>query len=381
MSDVVNVALIAIACSGVVGLAGLAALTALRRASMRVTLTAVAAVTVAAMVAGVVGTAQAMFLDAHDLGVVIEVSLVAGVVALAVALLLGHRVVKGSQALARSARTLGDIGGFAPAYPPTAELAALSRELAAANQRLAKSRDRERALEASRRELVAWVSHDLRTPLAGMRAMAEALEDGLAADPMRYHRQIRLEVDRLAAMVDDLFELSRIHAGTLQLSLAQVRLGDLVSDALAGADALARARGVTLSGDAFGSDDRDDSAPLVVRADSRELSRVLTNLVVNAIRHTPGDGSVSVRARSAGEHAILEVTDGCGGIPAGDLDRVFDVGWRGTGARTPGPDGGAGLGLAIARGIVEAHHGRISVENTAHGCRFAVMLPRGPHQP
>src|SRR5207253_6633093 len=117
----------------------------------------------------------------------------------------------------------------------TAELDGLRRELTTTADRLAESRERERALERSRRELVAWVSHDLRTPLAGLRAMAEALEDGVATDPARYHHRIRVEADRLAALVDDLFELSRIQAGALRLTLERVPVADVVSDALASA--------------------------------------------------------------------------------------------------------------------------------------------------
>jgi signal transduction histidine kinase len=363
-----EVALIAALTTGVVGLIGAGLLYALRRASLRITVTLVAVTTALAVVAAVAATAQAMFLDAHDLGVVVEVTVVAGAVSTVLALVLARWVIRGSRELATATRDFGTTGAFAaPADPPTAELAELARELAATDRRLAESRERERALESSRRELVAWVSHDLRTPLAGLRAMAEALEDGVAADPVRYHRQIRAEVDRLAGLVDDLFELSRIQSGTLQLTMTAVPVADLVSDALSGADALAKARGVRLAGTASG--------PIAVRADSRELSRVLTNLVLNAIRHTPADGTVAVDAGNADGATVLAVTDGCGGIPDADLARVFDVGWRGTEARTPGPQSGAGLGLAIARGIVEAHAGSITVANTGRGCRFEVRLP------
>ena len=249
--------------------------------------------------------------------------------------------------------------------PATAELEAVSRELAATSARLAESRDRERALEASRRDLVAWISHDLRTPLAGLRAMSEALEDGVAADPDRYLRQIRTEVDRLNDMVGDLFELSRIHAGTLPLSRSRISLYDLVGDALAGADPLAREYGVQLVGDGV--------EPVPVEVDGREMSRVLGNLLVNAIRRTPADGTVAVAAASGPDGVVLSVTDGCGGIPDEDLPKVFETGWRGTHARTP--PAGAGLGLAIVRGIVEAHQGRATVHNVPGGCRFEVVLP------
>ena len=174
----------------------------------------------------------------------------AAVVSLATALLLGRWVVARSRALTLAARSFGDGGDFtSPDGPATAELADLSRELEATSAKLAESRERERALETSRRELVAWISHDLRTPLAGLRAMSEALEDGVAADPDRYLRQIRTEVERLNGMVGDLFELSRIHAGTLALSPSRISLYDLVGDALAGVDPLAREHGVRLVGD------------------------------------------------------------------------------------------------------------------------------------
>jgi signal transduction histidine kinase len=368
MRDLLVVVAIAGAASGAIGLGGLVALRLRRRRSLRASLVIVAVVTVLAMIGGMVATAQAMFLSAHDLAVAVVVAVISGGVALILALTLGRIVVADSRALAAAVRQLGD-SSLDAGQPRalTAELAQVSEQLAHTGQRLTESRARERALEQSRRELVAWVSHDLRTPLAGLRAMAEALEDAVAADPRRYHRQIRTEVDRLAAMVDDLFELSRIQAGALRLSLGRVGLADLVSDALAGAQPLAAARRVRLLGKA--------EAPAAVTADGTAIGRALVNLVMNAIRHTPSDGTVEVVAEIADEHALFAVSDACGGIPEPDLGRLFEVGWRGTHARTPGPDGGAGLGLAITQGIVEAHHGDIRVENTGVGCRFEVRLP------
>jgi signal transduction histidine kinase len=367
VNPTVQVILIAAGYAAAVSLVGALALRLLRTRSVRLSLAAIGVTTVLAMIAATVATAQAMFLSSHDFGVVVLVSVVAGAVALGVSFVLAQQLVTGSRALARAARAIGDGEPPAVTRPPTAELAALSRELAATSDRLAESRRREQALESSRRELVAWVSHDLRTPLAGLRAMAEALEDGVADDPARYHKQIRMGVDRLAGLVDDLFELARIHAGSLELTLERVSLADLVSDTLAGVDAIARARGVHVTGSAAGD--------VPVHADSREISRVVTNLVVNAIRHTGLEGRVELRAYPADGRGVLAVADTCGGIPEADLPRVFDVAWRGTNARTPGPDGGAGLGLAIVRGIVEAHHGQITVANTGTGCRFEVSLP------
>ncbi|MET9252723.1 HAMP domain-containing sensor histidine kinase [Streptomyces sp. NPDC048182] len=366
MRDTLLIALYAFAGAATTGLLGVGVLRLIRRRSLTASLAVVTAVAVLAMLAGTLAVAWAMFLSPHDLSVVTTVAVMAAVVSLATALLLGRWVVARSRELTAAARSFGDGGGFAaPTAPATAELAALSRELAATSARLAEARERERALESSRRDLIAWISHDLRTPLAGLRAMSEALEDGVATDPGRYLRQIRTEVERLDAMVGDLFELSRIHAGALPLTPARISLYDLVGDALAGADPLAREHGVRLVGDAV--------AALPVEVDGQKMSRVLGNLLVNAIRRTPADGTVAVAAERSPEGVVVSVTDGCGGIPEADLPRVFDTGWRGTDARTP--PAGAGLGLAIVRGIVEAHRGRATVRNIPGGCRFEVTLP------
>ncbi|MFI2239616.1 sensor histidine kinase [Streptomyces chrestomyceticus] len=369
--------IVALAALGAVaaGLPAAAAVRVLRRRSVALSLFAAGALAVVTMAAGTVAVARAMFLSAHDLGVVMAVVAVSGVVSLGAALLFGRRIAAGSRQLAEAARTVGSEGGFAaPAEPPTAELAALADALEESGTRLARARERERVLDAARRDLVAGISHDLRTPLAGLRAMAEALEDGVVtgADATRYHARMRVEVDRLAGLVDDLFELSRIQAGALTLSLSRVSVYDLVDDALAGARPLAAAGGVRLVGGGV--------AAVPVRVDAQQITRVLGNLLVNAIRATPADGTVAVSARRADAgRVVLAVEDGCGGIPEADLPRVFDTGWRGAPARTPRADGGsgAGLGLAIVRGIVEAHAGRVTVGNTARGCRFEVELPGG----
>ena len=359
--------------SGGVGVIGGLLLWLGRRASVRWLTVGVAAVAVLAVLAGTLATAQAMFLSRHDLGVVALVATVAGLVALAFALAVGSALAGWSRTLQEEARRFGDHGTFVPGRTGPAEFAELSDELRRTSERLAQSRDREVALEQSRRELVSWVSHDLRTPLAGLRAMTEALEDGLADDPGRYHAQMRAEVERMVRMVDDLFELSRIHAGVMKLSPQPVALGDVVSEALASADSVARAQGVRLGG-------MVDEGVLVT-ADPAGLSRVVSNLLMNAIRHTPADGVVEVHGRAVPEGVELTVTDGCGGLAPEDMQRVFDVAWQGSMARTPGsldaPIGGAGagLGLAIVKGIVEAHLGQVAVANHEPGCRFLVTLP------
>jgi signal transduction histidine kinase len=364
------VAGIAAGWSGAVGLVGLLLGWAMRRGSLRYLPAGVALVAVFAVVAGVVGTSRAMFLSDHDYTVVLMVSLVAGTIALAFAMAVGHGVVHWSTSLRDDARRFGEIGEFTSAGGGPAEFQQLSRELTRTSTRLNESRAREVRLEESRRELVSWVSHDLRTPLAGLRAMTEALEDGLAPDPDRYHRRMRTEVDQMVRMVDDLFELSRIHAGVLALSPQAVALADLVSETIAGADPVAHAGRVRLGGYV-------DESVLVV-ADPAELSRVLGNLVMNAIRHTPPGGTVQILGRSLPGQIELSVSDGCGGIAEQDLARVFDVAWQGNEARTPHSGGGAGLGLAIVKGIVEAHRGTVGVRNEEAGCRFVVLLPHRP---
>jgi signal transduction histidine kinase len=359
---------------------------ALRRRSLRWSFAAVAVCGVLSFVVGVVATARAMFLSSHDLGVVLRVSAAAGVVSLAFALLVARHALRSTARLRDATRELGEHGVFVPPDDGPAELVAVATQLAETSRRLAESAQRERSLEASRRDLVAWVSHDLRTPLAGLRAMAEALEDGMVDDPRRYHVQMRETVDRMAWMVDDLFELSRIHSGALQLTVEPVSLEDAISEALEVSTPVAEARGVRLGGYA--------EPGVAIRADPRELGRMLGNLVTNAIRHTPSDGAVEVTGRARGAHIELSVSDGCGGIPEDDLPRVFDLAWRGSSARTPVGSGprsatgagadavgatplgsGAGLGLAIVRGIAEAHRGTVRVDNVGSGCRFLVKLP------
>jgi len=354
MSPMLQVVLVAGAVAAAVGLAGFAIFVLLARRSIAAAAVIPTATTVLAFTAGVGVAAWTMFLSRHDLGVLVVICASAGVVALCTGLLLATRV----------------------------------RRLQADVMREAEERDRERALESSRRDLVSWVSHDLRTPLAGLRAMAEALEDGVASDPARYHHQIRIEVDRLSAMVDDLFELSRIHTGALRLRLERERVlaVDVVSDALAGAHPYALSRGVTLTSGSEPSSETaaSASAPAVIDVDERQIQRALGNLVLNAIRHTPDDGHVDVSCYPDPDEAdvVFAVTDECGGIPDADLPHVFEVAWRGEAARSPDAAAGAGLGLAIARGIVEAHDGVIAAANVGNGCRFEVRLPRaGGHPP
>jgi signal transduction histidine kinase len=361
----------------VAGLVAGALLYALRRAAIGVQAAVAALAAVLAVAIGVAWAASQMFLMKHDLRVLWVVLISAGTAGLIVAVLLGRRVATASRSVGEIARRLGQDGpeagpggGGRPAAP--GELAALAAELEQTSARLAEAQAQATALERSRRELVAWVSHDLRTPLAGVRAMIEALEDRVVEDDAtvtRYYATMRREIDRLAGLVNDLFELSRIQSGALALDIESVALDELVGDAVAGAAIAATAKGVDLRGEV------GDPSP-VVELSTPEMVRVVRNLLDNAIRHTPPGGVVviSTGLDPSGETAEVAVQDACGGIPESDLEAVFDMAYRGDAARTPG-DGGGGLGLAVARGLVEAHHGVITVHNHGPGCRFTVRLP------
>ena len=370
-SDLAHISERVFVLSVVVTFLGIGLLKLLAAKSVGLMLALVVGVSVICSLLGVGVIAWLMMGSSSDRDVMIDLMSIAGLAGFVVAMFVGRRLVKASHALSSAVQDVGESGVYvAPQMTLPAELAGLSAELAGTHERLAQARTRERALEASRRELVAWVSHDLRTPLAGLRAMAEALEDQVVVDPRevsQYHTQIRREVDRLTAMIDDLFELSRIHAGALRLARRMVGLEDLVAEVVASAEPVARAKGVRLSGAAVRG--------MPVFVDSAEMGRALRNLVTNAIRHTPPDGGVDVLAEVQGGMACVSVSDACGGIPPGDLPRVFDVAFRGESARTPGPQEGAGLGLSIARGIVEAHSGQIAVRNAGPGCQFLIRLP------
>jgi signal transduction histidine kinase len=362
----------------VVAAVGAAVLWGFRRRSLRITMIVAALAPMAAALAAVMQSVRAMFISEHDSWVVLWTLAFASLLGLGMSVLLGHWISTGSRDVGRRLRHLGT------SYEPPdarsrvvpAELADLTNELEMTRKKLAASHARERALEASRRELVAFMSHDLRTPLAGLRAVAEGLEDGVIDDVPGALRQMRATVDRMTGLVDDLFELSRLSAAPLPRRRSAVSLRELAEDVAGENGEHARSEGVQLTVSTPAGDDR-----LAVQGDPDELTRAVTNLVGNAIRHTAPGGTVTVAVdRETDGRVRLAVTDGCGGIPDDDLERVFDIGWRGDEQRTPetGSDShssGGGLGLAIARGVVESHDGSIGVANVGGGCTFQIDLP------
>ena len=329
--DVAVVALLTGACTAVALATGWGLLQLLRGHSVVTHLLVVSCAALATVAGAVLVTTRAMFLSSHDSRVVLVVSALAVVSAVGVALLLGGSLRRAGRALADAAVQVGGPAYHGAPSMPTGELRTVAGALDDAHVRLDRARAAVEATEQSRRQLVAGMSHDLRTPLAGMRAMVESLEDGVVADPetvSRYHKQLGVEVDRVAQMVADLFELSRVE-GPMRLHLEKVAAGDLVHAALASADPVARVKGVRLVGDAL--------TELPVRVDTDEFGRVMRNLLLNAIRHTPSEGTIEVSAAGSDSGEVwITVADACGGIPEDDLPRLFESAYRGA-PRAPPP--------------------------------------------
>jgi signal transduction histidine kinase len=291
-----------------------------------------------------------------------------------VAALVGVVATSGFMYTPQLASTVAVVAMVAAVTLPAGML--LGRSVARETMFQREAREAERRAEAARRELVAGIGHDLRSPLAGIRGMTDALLDGVVHRPGEvdvYLQRIRRESVRMAGMVEDLFQLSRATSAALRLPSERLALGEVAPDAAAAETAVAAAAGVTIT--AAGP----TGWPTVLGSDA-DLVRVLRNLLSNAIRHTPAGETVWISAGTRGAEAWLAVQDGCGGIPEADLGRVFDPGYRGTDARTPDECSGAGLGLAIAKALMEAQQGRITVTNEPPGCRFEITLPLADDQ-
>lgn len=380
MTDLLLITGLTLAACVAVGLLGALLLRTIRRSSLRYQVAVATLIPVLAVAATVVINVELMFLSAHDTTVILLALGIALVLAVVGAWLVSHRFSLASRRLqdtvgllisdSRGAPDVLDSDIHAPDHRLPAELARLEEELAEARRTLAESRRRERAAEQSRQELVSFMSHDLRTPLAGLRALAEGLEDGVITDVAGTLQHFRSTVARMTIMVDDLFALSRVQGAPEPRELSLVALSELVCDVASEAEATARTAHVRLEVNVPEHDN------LAVLGRHEDLSRALGNLISNAIRHTEPQQAVHVSAERAEDGSVrVAVQDGCGGIPDAYLDRVFDTGWRGSPARGS-TGGGAGLGLAIARGVVESHQGEIAVSNTETGCRFEVALPQ-----
>jgi signal transduction histidine kinase len=338
--------------------AGLLAAVVVQKApSLRLQLVGLALVAVLLPLAAVVLSGLVMFQSGHDL-TIMAVAAASSTAALAAAGLLARSIDRPIRELRRTSVALagGDLAARAK-LDGVRELRELAQSLNETAENL------ERIFDA-RRQLVAWASHDLRTPLASLQAMLEALEDGLA-EPERYLPAMREQVRRLGVLIDDLFELARIDAGVLTLELRDAPLTPVVEACLRGLEAEAEARQVRLEAQ-MGNGAAARCAP-------DQVERVLFNLLTNALRHTPTDGSVAVVIEPDHPEVRVSVEDTGEGIAQEALLSMFDRFWRGDRARSG--DGG-GLGLAIAQGLVEAQGGRIWAENRpGGGARVSFTLP------
>ncbi len=323
--------------------------------------------------ANIVVTALLMFISPHDLGLLGLLLGFSAIVAIAFAGLTAEQVLRSVREIAGAARQVagGRLGIRVSAGGPD-ELASLAGDFNVMTERLEQADRSRREVEEARRHLFAAISHDLRTPLSSIRAMIEALDDKVVTDTEtteRYVRTILGEVKRLSGLIDDLFELSRLDAGALSLNVEPGSLGDLVSDTLEVLQPQAAQKRLQLRGHVD-----DGLSPVLM--DAARVQRVLYNLVQNAIRHTPPDGTVVLEAQEESETVRVDVVDSGEGIASDDLPRIFERFYRGEKSRARG-HGGAGLGLAIAKGLVEAHGGRIWAQSVpGQGARFSFVLPK-----
>jgi signal transduction histidine kinase len=304
-----------------------------------------------------------MFVSSHDAFFTVLATAYCALLALCAGWLLSRRVLGDVRAVGASLDAVGEgRRDVQLTVEGDDEVARLARQVEAMVDRLART-------EAARNDLVAAVSHDLRTPITSLRLLVEALDDGIVAESDRraYLAKLRTHVGALAALIDDLFELSRLQAGELRWSMERVPLPELVQETV---EAMRREHVARLVVDVPG-----DLEP--ARAAPEQIQRVLFNLIQNAIRHTPADGSVTVRAAAAAEGGVqVEVADTGTGIADGDRERIFDAFFQG-GAGAARTNGSAGLGLAISRAIVEAHGGRIWLEPSHEGTSVRFTLPVG----
>ena len=306
---------------------------------------------------------QRMFVSEHDLLLSAVLLLFAGMIATTFGIFVASTVTDELRQLAATAQTLadGDLGARVQVKGRD-EIARLAQSFNMMAAQLQATERKREELEQMRRNFIAWTSHDLRTPLTSIRAMVEALHDGVVDDPAtvrRYYATMRNDVIGLNNLINDLFELSQLDAGGLHIETASHSLRDLISDALESFHALAEQRHIQLGGEVGA-----DIDPVVMSAP--KIGRVVNNLIGNALRYTPAGGQVFVRAVRTETAVQVTVQDNGPGFREKDLPHLFEQFYRGEEARSR-QTGGAGLGLAIARGIIMAHNGRIWAENIPTG--------------
>jgi signal transduction histidine kinase len=314
--------------------------------------------------------AAVMFVSPHDAWATIGILVFAALIAGRAAQLLLRGVLADVQAIRDGLHAVEqgerDVRIAAHSSEELADLAATANRMIQTLRSEERSRD---AADAARRQVIAAVSHDLRTPLTSLRLLTQALDDELV-DPdtaRRYVQTMGANVRALGTLIDDLFELSRLNAGDFAWTTEAVPLAELVQEMVLALRPEADAQGVVLSANVAA-----DLAP--ARANPEKLQRALVNLLQNAIHHTPPDGSVLITAQQANGSVQIEVSDTGHGIADTDRPRVFEPFYSG-GSEAARTGAGSGLGLAISRAIVEAHGGRIWLADANRGTRVRLTLP------
>jgi len=317
-------------------------------------------------------TARLMFVSQHDLLLATVLLLFASGIAMSLGYFFSTALTDEILVLNRAAREVAQ-GNLNVRVPVTGrnEMAELARTFNEMAEQLETAARKQRELDNLRRDLVAWIGHDLRTPLTSIRVLLEALADGVVDDPatvQRYLHTAQGQIRSLSVLIDDLFEMAELDAGGMELEQVPNSISDLISDTLESFSALAIQQDITLEGSVEPGADP-------VCMDAGKIGRVLANLVSNALHHTPIGGSVRILAFSTMEGVRVEVHDTGEGINDGDLPHIFDQFYRGEKSRSR-DTGGSGLGLAIAKGIVEAHGGAIGAESIpGKGTCFFFTLP------
>ena len=327
-------------------------------------------VSIALAVIGAAAIALLMFVSAHDAFTMAVLLVFAGGLTGYAVSVLARSVMHDIEAVGEGVRAVGegrrDLSIQTAADDEIAELAQAAERMA---RRLGATEAERETAEAARRDLIAAVSHDLRTPLTSLRLLADAIADDVGDQEARatYLTRMSVHISSLSSLVEDLFELSRLEAGEIRWSMQRVALGELLEETVEAMRSAAETRRVVVRAEVNG-----DVAP--ARADPEKLPRVLFNLIHNAIRHTPADGSVTVAAHSDGKCVEVEVADTGEGLPPDERERAFEPFFRGgdQGARS---GEGTGLGLTICRAIVEAHGGRIWFAESERGARVRFSLP------
>jgi signal transduction histidine kinase len=316
-------------------------------------------------------TARLMFTDQHDLLLGTVLLVFAGAIAIALGYILSSSFIERINELDHAAQEIsaGNLY-YRIQVEGKDELARLATNFNQMAEQLKNVADKQEQLDNLRRELIAWVGHDLQTPLTSVSAIVEALADGVVDDKeteKRYLKTAQKEISALSHLIDDLFQMAQMDAGGLKLNIEPVNLSDLISDTLESYSEVSARQGVSLSGEI-------DINLRLINLDAQRINRVLNNLIDNAIRHTPKGGKIHILACQNGKEVHIVLSDSGVGIPKNELPHIFERFYRSEKSRSRST-GGSGLGLAISKGIIEAHGGGIDVTSEPGKTVFTVRIP------